>query len=135
MHKSFCVKPSLWTGVAGVVVASWALAGCNTNCPNCSTSAQSAGTADEKTTSADKLPGLKELDPSDREIARKQKVCPISGEPLGSMGKPFKVAYKDRVVFLCCDGCKADFDKEPEKWLKKIDGDGDQLKKNDSEKK
>ncbi len=45
---------------------------------------------------------LATLSPADRELAEKQKVCPVSGEPLGSMGTPYKVTVKDREVFLCC---------------------------------
>ncbi len=46
--------------------------------------------------------------------------CPVSGEKLGEMGKPFTFAYKDQEVKLCCKGCKKDFDKDPEKYLAKI---------------
>jgi hypothetical protein len=34
-----------------------------------------------------------------------QRVCKVSGEPLGSMGTPLKVTRGDRSVFLCCQGC------------------------------
>jgi Cu(I)/Ag(I) efflux system membrane fusion protein len=66
--------------------------------------------------------GLKELDEADRKLAEQQKVCPVSGNPLGSMGKPFKMTVKGRVVFLCCDGCKDEVDKDPDGILKKLDG-------------
>jgi YHS domain-containing protein len=46
--------------------------------------------------------------------------CPVSGEKLGEMGKPFTFTYKDQEVKLCCKGCKKDFDKDPEKYLKLI---------------
>jgi YHS domain-containing protein len=46
--------------------------------------------------------------------------CPVSGDKLGEMGKPFTFTYKDREVKLCCKGCKKDFDKDPEKYLKLI---------------
>lgn len=32
--------------------------------------------------------------------------CPISGEKLGSMGKPYQLVLEDRLVQLCCGGCK-----------------------------
>jgi len=49
------------------------------------------------------------------------KTCPISGEKLGGdMGKPYVFAYKDQEVKLCCKGCKKDFDKDPEKYIKLI---------------
>ncbi len=46
--------------------------------------------------------------------------CPVSGDKLGEMGKPFTFVYKDQEVKLCCKGCKKDFDKDPEKYMKLI---------------
>jgi hypothetical protein len=34
-----------------------------------------------------------------------QKICPVSGKPLGSMGAPPKVRIGDEDIFLCCKGC------------------------------
>jgi len=52
--------------------------------------------------------------------------CPVSGEKLGEMGKPYVFEYKGQEVKLCCKSCKKDFDKEPAKYLKKIEaGDKD----------
>ncbi|TWT43508.1 Archaeal TRASH domain protein [Botrimarina hoheduenensis] len=34
-----------------------------------------------------------------------QKVCPVSGQPLGSMGRPIPVQVGDRTVYVCCAGC------------------------------
>ncbi|MEN6494222.1 MAG: hypothetical protein ABFD16_08020 [Thermoguttaceae bacterium] len=65
--------------------------------------------------------GRAELSPADRALAEKQKVCPVSEEPLGSMGKPVKISVKGRVVFLCCDGCEADFKANTDKYLEKLD--------------
>lgn len=48
------------------------------------------------------------------------KTCPVSGEKLGEMGKPFAFTYKDQEVKLCCKGCKKDFDKDPKKYIAKI---------------
>jgi YHS domain-containing protein len=48
------------------------------------------------------------------------KTCPVSGEKLGEMGKPFTFVYKEQEVKLCCKGCKKDFDKEPAKYIKLI---------------
>ena len=67
------------------------------------------------------LPGLAELSPADRALAEEQKICPVSGEPLGSMGKPVKVTVKGRTLFLCCDGCEESIKKEPDKYLAKLD--------------
>jgi hypothetical protein len=53
--------------------------------------------------------GLAELSLDDRKIAIAQRVCPVTHKPLGSMGTPFRVVSRGRVVFLCCDGCEAKF--------------------------
>ena len=55
--------------------------------------------------------------------------CIVSGDKLGSMGKPYVYVYKDpnvkddpgREIYFCCDGCLPDFQKEPAKYLKKYD--------------
>jgi YHS domain-containing protein len=64
--------------------------------------------------------GLKELSAEDRAAAEKQRVCPVSGELLGSMGKPVKIVVQGRTVFLCCSGCEAAFRKDPEKYFEKM---------------
>ena len=46
--------------------------------------------------------------------------CPVSGEKLGEMGKPYVFVYQGQEVKLCCSGCKKDFDKDPAKYIKKI---------------
>jgi hypothetical protein len=64
---------------------------------------------------------LAELPEADRAAAAAQKTCPVTDQPLGSMGKPFKLTVKDRVVFLCCEMCKDAIAKEPDKYLAKLD--------------
>jgi Cu(I)/Ag(I) efflux system membrane fusion protein len=64
--------------------------------------------------------GLAELSAEDRALAEKQRICPVSGDLLGSMGKPYKVTVKGRTVFLCCDGCEPDIKKDPDKFLAKL---------------
>jgi YHS domain-containing protein len=46
--------------------------------------------------------------------------CPVSGDKLGEMGKPFTFTYQGQEVKLCCGGCKKDFDKDPAKYVAKI---------------
>jgi len=60
---------------------------------------------------------MSSLSDGDRELALKQKICPVSDEPLGSMGPPFKVQVQDQSVFLCCAGCEADFRSDPDKFI------------------
>jgi len=47
-------------------------------------------------------------------------VCPVSGEKLGSMGKPPELVQDGQQVKFCCKHCIADFEKEPSKYLKEI---------------
>ncbi|GAB5444700.1 MAG: hypothetical protein Fues2KO_50490 [Fuerstiella sp.] len=35
-----------------------------------------------------------------------QKICPVMGEPLGSMGTPIKVKIGEEELFLCCEACR-----------------------------
>lgn len=58
------------------------------------------------------------------------KTCVVSDEKLGGdMGDPYVFVYKDkkikddpgREVRLCCKSCLKDFNKEPAKYIKKID--------------
>ena len=106
------------------------LAGCggSTNATNGTANDSSKNTAAGNSTAkdagqAEDLPGLKELDEADRKLAEKQKVCPVSGSPLGTadMGKPYKMTVKGRVIFLCCDGCKKAVEKDKDGILKKVD--------------
>jgi hypothetical protein len=63
---------------------------------------------------------LAKLAPEDRALAEKQKTCPVSGEPLGSMGVPYKVTVQGRDVLLCCQGCEGAIKKNPEDYLAKL---------------
>jgi hypothetical protein len=58
---------------------------------------------------------MAELSPEDRALAETQKICPVSDQPLGSMGQPIKVTVNGQHVFVCCEACidelKANFDK------------------------
>jgi YHS domain-containing protein len=49
------------------------------------------------------------------------KTCPVSGEKLGGdMGEPYTFVYQGQEVKLCCSMCKAKFEKDPAKYIKKI---------------
>jgi YHS domain-containing protein len=49
------------------------------------------------------------------------KKCVVSDEAFGGdMGEPFIFAYKGQEMKLCCKNCKKDFDKDPEKFIKKM---------------
>jgi len=63
---------------------------------------------------------LASLSPADRAAAERQKVCPVTDEPLGSMGSPLKISLKGRDVFLCCEGCKDALQDDPDAFLAKL---------------
>lgn len=63
---------------------------------------------------------LASLSAEDREQAIKQKICPISEEPLGSMGTPIKVSVAGHEVFICCEGCETPLKQDPTTHLAKI---------------
>jgi hypothetical protein len=56
----------------------------------------------------------------DRMLAAKQKICPVTGEPLDAMGGPVRVVIEGRVVFICCKGCEGPLRKDPAKYLSKL---------------
>ena len=48
-------------------------------------------------------------------------VCMISGDKLGGdMGKPVDLLYKNRLVRFCCPDCVRDFNKNPDKFITKL---------------
>tara|TARA_R110002072_G_scaffold282553_1_gene445535 strand:+ start:5905 stop:6633 length:729 start_codon:yes stop_codon:yes gene_type:complete len=59
----------------------------------------------ERLTVPDTMKGLRQLSESDQRLAMKQRTCPVTGDLLGSMGKPIKVNVNGRMVFVCCQGC------------------------------
>lgn len=48
-------------------------------------------------------------------IAR-QKICPVSGKPLGSMGDPIAVDVNGQKVYVCCAGCVNAVKSNPAKY-------------------
>ncbi|MHB1421965.1 MAG: heavy metal-binding domain-containing protein [Gemmataceae bacterium] len=70
-------------------------------------------------------PAAPSLSPSstleeDRLLAAKQKICPVTGEPLDSMGGPVRLVVEGRIVFVCCKSCEGPLRKEPAKYLAKL---------------
>jgi len=56
------------------------------------------------------------------------KNCLVSDEKLGEMGDPYVFTYKGQEIKLCCKGCLKDFNKDPKKFLKKIEDAGKEKK-------
>jgi Cu(I)/Ag(I) efflux system membrane fusion protein len=75
---------------------------------------------DHGAASADVAANLAKLSAEDRAAAEKQRVCPVSDEPLGSMGVPIKVDVSGKSVWICCDGCREDLLADPDKYLAKL---------------
>lgn len=67
---------------------------------------------------------LDKLPEADRELVAAQRICPVTGELLGSMGKPIRLTVDGREVFICCAGCEDSLREEPEKYFSKLDGEG-----------
>ncbi len=50
------------------------------------------------------------------------KTCVVSGEKFeGSEMKPYEFVHEGQTIKLCCKSCLKDFNKEPAKYLKKIE--------------
>ena len=47
-----------------------------------------------------------ELTEADQLLIAVQKICPVMGSELGSMGDPIKVEIDGQTAFLCCKGCQ-----------------------------
>lgn len=82
-----------------------------------------AGHAQESTPNPKVVAALAELSAEDRLLAEKQKICPVTGELLGSMGAPLKVDVNGMPVFICCEGCKEELLKKPDEYLAKLNMD------------
>jgi len=46
--------------------------------------------------------------------------CVVSGEKLGSMGEPFLHEHEGTTVKFCCESCLPEFEKDPAKFLAKL---------------
>src|SRR5205085_2463025 len=78
-----------------------------------------AAASTAKPTPTDTRAWLKGLAESDRPAALRQATCPVTGEPLGSMGVPPKLTARGRDVFLCCAGCVRYVESDPDTYLAK----------------
>jgi hypothetical protein len=83
--------------------------------------AESAAPAAEDQSEAGRIKAaLASLSTEDRALAEKQKICPVGGGPLGSMGTPIKVVVAGHEVFICCEHCEEPLVTDPAKHLAKI---------------
>ena len=56
----------------------------------------------------------------DGAVIAAQKLCPVTGEPLGSMGAPVRVAVAGKAVFVCCKGCEKPLLRSPAEYLARL---------------
>ncbi len=65
-------------------------------------------------------PASNELSPEDRLLVERQKICPVTSEPLDSMGGPVAVIVNGRKIFVCCKGCESPLRRAPAKYLSSL---------------
>jgi Cu(I)/Ag(I) efflux system membrane fusion protein len=49
-----------------------------------------------------------------------QKICPVTGNELGTMGDPVPVNLASGQVWICCEGCQTPLKEQPGKYLPKL---------------
>ena len=64
---------------------------------------------------------LAKLSAEDKALAEAQRTCPVTQEPLGSMGPPIKLTIKDKPVFICCKSCEKQALANPDETLRKVE--------------
>ena len=91
-----------------------------TGCTDAKTTSSPAAASKPTAEGGDVAANLAKLSPEDRASAEAQKLCPVTDEPLGSMGVPIKLDVKDQPVFICCKSCEKNAKKDPDKTLQKV---------------
>ena len=56
---------------------------------------------------------------ADQAAIKAQRVCAVANSPLGGMGTPVKVTINGQSVFLCCKGCLARMQANPDLYVRK----------------
>lgn len=91
----------------------------------CATAPAASGTHSHE--AAAKAPAKSKAPKGDDAIIAEQKgsypldTCVVMGGKLGEHGAAYDYVYKGRLVRFCCKGCVATFEKDPAKYLGKID--------------
>ena len=63
------------------------------------------------------MKGIALLPKADQAAALAQKTCPVTGDLLGSDGKPLTVQVRGKTIFVCCSGCVKELKANPKKFL------------------
>lgn len=58
--------------------------------------------------------------PQTNQNASVQRLCPVTGEELGSMGPPIPVTVSGRTIQVSCDACVAAVRRNPEKYIQRV---------------
>lgn len=66
------------------------------------------------------MKGVRLLPMQQRTVALRQRICPVTEQPLGSMGKPILVRVAGREVYVCCEGCIETLRNSPEEYLTRL---------------
>lgn len=81
---------------------------------------QNVGSDDHSSVDPQVEASLAKLTPELHDLAHRQQTCPISGEPLGSMGVPEAVEVQGKTVLICCAHCEDTLKQNPDKYLAKL---------------
>jgi YHS domain-containing protein len=113
---------ALSVGIMMMLVFAWAAV--SFACENCGCQVAKAG----KVHAPAAVAGAQAAAVSDAKVAAAARpvlvnagntICPIMGSTV-SPDSPHKVEYKGKIYNLCCDGCQAQFLKNPKAALKKL---------------
>ena len=117
-------------GAIVIILLAWISTGCGTSAPPQPTDAEPGTEAPLMDHAQQQDPAeqqgeevraaLAGLSPEDRHSAQQQRICPVTGEPLGSMGEPIKLEVEGREVWICCAGCENPLREDPEQYLTKL---------------
>lgn len=78
----------------------------------------------EEMESAARRPDMNSRDQfSPRPQASAQRLCPVTGEELGSMGPPIPVTVSGRTIQVCCEACVAAVRRNPAKYFAQVERD------------
>ena len=104
------------TGLFATFGSAWL--GCSAPKDSTPTAAQAPAQSETATSKNEDLAALSD---EDRQLVLAQKICPVSEEPLGSMGTPIKVTVNGRHLFICCKGCEDSAKETFEEYYAKLE--------------
>jgi Cu(I)/Ag(I) efflux system membrane fusion protein len=68
-----------------------------------------------------RLASASRSDHSANPTVEEQKICPVTGVKLGSMGDPISVEVQGRKVWVCCSACPGKLKAAPAKYLARLE--------------